>query len=433
MAQDTLKIITYNVLHYGDGCQGTDSYLHSNLNTIVQYSSPDVVGLVKVQAINLTPSDVYGISPAGYADSILKYGFNAAYSNRYALCPLVSFSHAPDGDMDLLFYDKNKLGFVTIINLCIYQEDFNLYKLYYKDPNLSVTHDSTFLYFILNHTVSGSVSASRDLQDTLVIKSLKKTFSHLPNVISMGDFNTRSSLEPGYQLFTATTDTSFIFRDPPYIPDNTLTYPSNWSSNSGPFSSYLNTSTRQTTLPNSCGTTGGAKGWYLHILVSPWIVKNYNYVKYVPNSYVTLGNDGNRLGISINGSTNTSVPPNVLTSLFQMSDKYPIMVKLAVNFNTSGISPADPMIIGIKEFNGIKESITINNPVDNNLVLHFPPSMLGQKVFMSWYDVSGRLLGKEEYTIDQTVVSGSNNLTPGMYIVNVLVNQSSFSFRVIKE
>src|SRR5579859_6845673 len=81
--QDTLRIMTYNVLHYGDHCQGTNSSLHAYLKTIVQYKSPDVLGLVKAQVIKLSAGDFTGISPPGFADSILVNGLNAAFPDRY--------------------------------------------------------------------------------------------------------------------------------------------------------------------------------------------------------------------------------------------------------------------------------------------------------------------------------------------------------------
>src|ERR1700748_417219 len=121
---DTLNIMTYNVLHYGDGCQGSNGYLHAKLETIVQYAKPDVLGLVKVQAIKLNASDPNGISPVGFADSIAAGGLNAAYPNTYTYCPLTNVSNAPDDDMDILFYNQNKLGFASLVNVCAIQEDF---------------------------------------------------------------------------------------------------------------------------------------------------------------------------------------------------------------------------------------------------------------------------------------------------------------------
>jgi len=434
--QDTLVVMTYNVLHYGDGCQGSNNFLHRNLKTIVQYENPDVLGLVKAQVIKQSENDFVGLSALGFADSIVTYALNAAYPNKYDHCPVVNFSNDPDGDMDLLFYNKSKLGFVSITNLCTVQEDFNLYKLYYKDPNLSMTKDSTFLYFILNHTVSGTSSGSRDRQDTLVIKSLKKKFAHLPNLISMGDFNTHSSLEPGYQLLIASADTSFTFYDPPYYPDHTLTYPSSWDSDASLFSDFLNTSTRQTTLPNSCGTANGAKGWYSHILLSPWIVKDKNYVKYVPDSYATIGNDGHRLGISINDSTttkNTSAPTKVLNALFQLSDKYPIKVKLEITPNTSGKSLPDPILNSITETRSMANCFVSNNPMDHNLVFHFDETMVGNIARMDWFDSAGRSVDVEEFTVTGISMTKSVDVVPGIYILSVAVNGITYQSRIVKK
>jgi hypothetical protein len=429
--------MTYNVLHYGDRCQGSNSFLHQQLKTIVQYEKPDVLGLVKVQSIKLSAADLSGISRMGFADSILNNALNAAYP-VYDHCPVVNFSGDGDDDMDLLFYNKSKLGFLSIVNLCSIQEDFNLYKLYYKDPNLATTKDTTFLYFILNHTVSGTVETSRDQQDSAVVKSLRKRFSHLPNLISMGDFNTHSSYEAGYQLLTATKDSSFMFFDPPFFPDNKINYPASWEDNASAFASYLNTSTRQTTIPNSCGTANGVKDWYLHILVSPWVVKNSNYVKYVPNSYTTIGNDGHRLGISINDSSsikNTSVPSDVLNALFQFSDKYPVMVKLSITRNTSGVSPDDPDVSSqtVTGTEAVSHSaITVSNPVENYIGINFPSSMVGQDGTFKWCDLLGRTVQYSEHTVTSQDLSESTPFVPGVYVFIITVNCVQYSFRVIR-
>ena len=435
--QDTLRIMTYNVLHYGDRCQGTNTSLHAYLKTIVRYKNPDVLGLVKAQVIKRSATDFAGISPVGFADSILVNGFNAAFPDRYDYCPLVNFSGDPDGDMDLLLYNKKKLGFLSVTNLCSFQEDFNLYKLYYKDPNLSTTKDSTFIYFILNHTVSGTSSGLRDLQDTAVVKSLRKKFQHLPNLVSMGDFNTHMSSEPGYQLLTATADTSFKFFDPPYFPDNKLNYPSDWQSVPGFYAAYLNTSTRETTSPNSCGSTGGAKGWYLHVLLSPWIIKNKNYIKYIPGSYETIGNDGQRVGLSINDSINsfknTTVPDSVLNALFRFSDKYPIMVSLVANMNMTGTSLPDPDLTTVTEMARPVRKITINNPVGNYISVWFDSEVLGQHATMEWHDLLGRSFGTDVFTIDSDEVTRSVPFKPGVYILTLVIGSDRYSFRVLKK
>jgi hypothetical protein len=437
-AQDTLSVLTYNVLHYGDHCQGSNMFLHSNLKTLVRYEKPDVLGMVKVQSIKLSTADLRGISPPGFADSILINAMNPAIANTYDYCPIVNFSDDVDGDMDLLFFNKKKLGFLSVTNLCSIEEDFNLYKLYYKDHNLDLTKDTTFLYFILNHTVSGTAEVSRDIQDSAIVKNLRKKFIHLPNLISMGDFNTHSSYEAGYQLLTATPDSSFIFSDPPFSPDHKISYPIDWETAAGLYAGYLNTSTRQSTLPNSCGTTGGAKDWYIHIFLSPWIVKNTNYIKYIPGSYTTIGNDGMRLGVSINDSSrtkNTSVPKEELNALYHLSDKYPIKIKLSVTSNSTGVSPNDPdiqtpTVTAIEP--RVSSIITVSNPVERFIDINFPSIMIGQEAAFKWCDPLGKNILYTESTITSEHVTQSTPSVSGLYIFMVQTNGARYSFRIVK-
>jgi hypothetical protein len=427
---DTLRIMVQNTLHFGDGCQGTQDFLNAQLKTEVHYLNPDLIGLDKVQAIKLSNSDPYGISPTWFTDSIIYGALNAAFPARYAYCPLTDYSEATDQDMSLLFYNQNKLGFVSIWTLYIGEEDIDLYKLFYKDPNLGSTHDSTFLYVVLCHTISGTSSSGRDGQATTVIDSLQNIFTHLPNLIYMGDFNTHNTSEPGYELITQTTDTSFLFYDPPFHPDNLLVYPIDWTTNPSQAASELTTTTRQSSsIPNSCGNSGGAYDWFDHIFLSRPIINNYDYIRYLPNSWRALGNDGNRVGISVNDSItngpNTSAPSSVLNSEFQFSDKYPVTVDLGITYNTStGVSTTKPLNEG---------NIKVNNPVKNTLTIYFPLYMLGEKVTIGLYDVCGRMLYSSTIIINTSEISENINLTPGVYLLHLQADRCYFTEKIVKE
>ena len=176
---------------------------------------------------------------------------------------------------------------------------------------------------------------------------LRNKFLFFPNLINMGDFNTANSFEAGYQSVVSGTDSTVILGDPPYYPDNLLQYPGNWDITPYTVLPYLTTSTRfSASIPNACGTSGGAKSWFDHIFISPWLAKGADYITYVPHSFQTIGNDGNRLGVDVNSSSpivNTSAPAPVINALFQFSNKYPVMLKLAVKANRNAVSPADPI------------------------------------------------------------------------------------------
>ncbi len=324
-----ITVMSYNVLKYGNGCQAPNGIMHSYLKTIVQNANPDILGLVKVNSFKLTAQDENATGPIGFGDSILNSAMNAAYTGRYAFCPPTN--SAGSDNMNLLFYDKNKFGFSSESILCNFETDIDLYKLYYK-KNLNPA-DTSFLFVVLNHTKSGKESDKRDQQMQTVEDNIKKYFKKLPDMIDMGDFNLRNTDEPGYKKLTAEDNPDFRFSDPPFNPDSRLKYPADWSDNPDGFAKYLTTSTRKKDdSPNSCGTGGGAKLWFDHILISPSIANGTGKFKYASNSYHTFGNDGLRNGISVTSENhpNASVPPEVSEALFQFSNKYPVILELSV-------------------------------------------------------------------------------------------------------
>jgi hypothetical protein len=291
----------------------------------------------------MTAFDPASTYPANLGAVINNDVLNTVFPGRYALATPTNASFSDK--MSVLFYNMQKLTFVKTETLVANISDFDLYKLFYNDPNLSVTHDTTFLYVIVNHTQSGSTSAQRDQQVAQEMQNLRSKFAYLPNVINMGDFNTSSSYENGYQSIVTSPDTATKMSDPPFSPDHSTTYPAQWGNNARTYSAFLTTSTRlSVSIPNSCGTSGGASSWFDHIFISSWLVNGSNYIKYIPKSYQTIGNDGNRLGLDINATTpvNTSAPDPVIQALWQFSNKYPVSIKLLVKANRNAYSLADP-------------------------------------------------------------------------------------------
>jgi endonuclease/exonuclease/phosphatase family metal-dependent hydrolase len=327
--KDIIKVMSYNVLKYGDECQGPNATMHSYLKTIIGYAEPDILGLVKVEAIPQSEIDK-GQSPIGFADSILIGALNAAKPGRYAYCPFTNA--ARDKDECLLFYNKHKFGFASFSTMVSDISDINMYKLYYLDLNLAKTHDTSFLYVVLLHTASGDVPDDRNRQVTELMNTIIKYFPALPNMIIMGDFNLRKTNEDGYQAIISNAEKNYRFFDPPFAIDKKVSYPANWDKHPEQYSSYLTTSTRKKWKePNDCGTGGAAKGWYDHIFIAPKLADKNNFYHYIPSSYHTIGNDGNRLDASVNDLPNKSAPSKVLEALYQMSNKYPVMLELGVS------------------------------------------------------------------------------------------------------
>lgn len=430
---DTINIMTYNVLNYGDVCQGANSKMRGYLKTIITYTQPDLFGMVKMQPIKRFPADFNGYLPIDFADSIAQYALSDAGNIKYSYCPFTN--EARGADMNVLFYNKNKFGFIYNKVLTVNVTDFDLYKLFYKDPNLSVTNDTTFLFVVLMHTQSGNDATIRNAQLTTMYNNIKLRFKSMPNLIMMGDFNLRSSTENGYNQLVNATDTSFKLNDPPFAIDKTLTYPASWQGSSA-FSQYFTTSTRIDLInPNSCGTDGGAKDWYDHILFSNWIVRGDNYLSYLPNSYQTIGNDGKRFGISANDITtngaNNSAPTDVINAIYQLSNKYPISAKIVMNSNTSGISPVDPenSTTALNEIGKLNDIEIITNPTIDNLQIKLSESVMNSDIFISVTDITGKEFLKTTMLTNSIIQNiGINQLPNGFYFVSFFLPEKKIYF-----
>ena len=411
---DTLRVMAYNVLYYGDvpACQGGHSLSHGYLKSIVAYTSPDILGLEKMAAIPMFPGDHSGTAPAGFADSVLQFALNAAYPGRYNYCSYTNTSGADN--ISILFFNTQKLGFSGILASYSNTTDFNTYKLYYKSPALAVTHDTVFLYVTLNHTESGSGSGNESARAAQIageMAQLHLHFTQLPNVINMGDFNTHHSTEACYQDLVAPSNPAFRFYDPPFSPDATYTYPADWDTNPSSYAACLTTSTRySSSIPNSCGTSGGGKSWYDHIFLSDAIINNSLNVRYIPHSYSTIGNDSNRVGISINDlPANTAAPSVVIDALFQMSNKYPVMVSLEVSSPVSGLNDVD----------NETSAVTAINPFSGELTLNFHHDIIGKQVHIQCIDVTGRLVVNSDLKVVGTTERVPFDTLPGIYYLTV--------------
>jgi hypothetical protein len=421
---DTLRVMAYNVLNFGSYplCQGANGTYEAYLQTIVQFANPDILSLEKMGSIQTSPSDHNYTAAIGFQDSILQNSLEPVFPGRFSYCTFTNYSAS--NSESLLFYNQQKLSFIGIT--CTYSdpsnEDFNTWKLYYKDPNLATTHDTTFLYVTVNHDISGDPTAD-GAQIGAEMAGITNHFSHLANMINMGDFNLRTSSEPCYQILTAPADTNYRYYDPPFHPDGSVSYPANWDGNPTAFAPYLTTSTRrQGSVPNSCGTSGGAKDWFDHIFLSPWIINNANYISYIPHSFRVVGNDGHRTGISVNDApANTSAPSAVINALFQMSNKYPVMVDLLVTSNTTGTSLPDPERApsAVADQTLAGQHVTMVNPVDNNIVIFFSNGLVGQSVSFECVDMLGRILIREQINVDHEMIQIPCSLKHGIYYVRI--------------
>lgn len=132
--------------------------------------------------------------------------------------------------------------------------------------------------------------------------------------------------------------------------------------------------------------------------------------KYIPNSYFTLGQDGQRLNQSLISPLNSSAPADVIQALYDMSDHLPVGFEFEVEIPEPEFTDEESEI-----------KFKFNNPVFDHLGLDLRWSKAGN-VQLKLLDLEGKILvdkkleleaGESIHLID---VSG---LSKGSYLMEI--------------
>ena len=405
-AGDTLKIMHYNTLNYGislpKNCPGLLTFKkHNYLRDILKYERPDVLGMVKLDS-----------SMQFVGDTIIDKVLDSVCYHCYSHATLTN--HTGYNKLDALFYRNDKLAFISTATTYAGDDsisDINLHKFYYKAPDLATTHDTQFINFIVIHLISGKTNGIIRANDILgVVKYLYKNDTILNNYIAMGDFNSQSSTEGDYQYLTAPSDTNFKFYDPIYQNKD-------WKKNELAYAKYLSQSTRILTL-NDCGSPGGLKDVYDHILVTRSIMLGLDSIKYIPNSYTVVGQDGKHINKSlIDTPLNTSVPPYILNDLYLMSNHLPVTVQLVIGKRSilNGIESATYSSKNIKTHLSLSNQQLLIKLQNNDLLLDANAvvelwTVSGTKIF----SVKTRISEINNYKLN------SSTLKEGTYLLRII-------------
>ena len=412
-AQDTLTIMQYNLLNYGNF---TSYCTTSNNNVdrktgydaiIVHYVKPDVIS---VNEMTTTRS---------YHDNLLNNGLNTDGVDYYAKAS-DTLSNGYQYTMNVLYYNKNKLGEAGHTIAQTYIRDIDVYKLYYKSANLN-QGDTTFIYFVVAHLKAGSdyngSTTNQDKRETMANNTMEYIATHHPdeNYLMMGDFNVYTDTEPAFQTFINYKDVAIRFNDP-------VNQIGDWHNN---YNYRMVQSQSTHTSSSGCAVGGGLDDRFDFILISNNVKYGNKKVKYVPGSFHVVGQDGKHFNEAVNSApTNTSVPANVLNALYNNSDHLPVTLKITVN-----------QPLGIPQMHSDINQLRFTNPVNNILNLKVDAaktislkvevySLLGQKVMQRKFSISK---GNSQQTMDVS------SLINGLYILRFTEsNGHSFSRKLLK-
>ena len=316
----------------------------------------------------------------------------------------------------MLYFNTNRLGFVS--STVIYSadnsiSDITLHKLYYKSTDLSTTHDTVFINIVLAHLVSGSGSdAQRGTEIAGAMTWLNAHITSPSNLFFMGDFNTTSSNETCFQDMINSGNGNTKFYDPP----NQL---GDWSNNPSSFADYLTQSTR-TSDPGDCNATGGLNNRYDHILVTNTIMQGTDSVLYIPGSYKVIGQDGLHTGNAlIDPPTNNSVPGNVDSALYYMSEHLPVALKLAVTYPlATGIDNNSIQNIAINYSSYITDKLIIQPIKDKTIANNYTHCIA------IVYDIQGRIISKNNINLNQINTIDESVISEGIYFLRIMNDTS---------
>ncbi len=325
--KDTVSVMVYNLLfygHYTSFCTPLNNNVDdkdAHLRKIIAYTQPDLLAVNEM-----------GANPAN-ASRLLDNVMNADGRSDYAHASYTN--NAGSNLVNMLFYNEEKFVLYHEAVVASVVRDINLYTLYYSDPDLGNGNDTIFVHLFVAHFKAGSTSSDqqRRQQEAAAVMGYIQEMNIRGNVLFLGDFNMNSSYEQAYQTITYHPNESIRFYDP-------IDKPGLWWNNPD-MAPYHTQSTR--TGQHDCFVTGGMDDRYDFILASKSIVEGREGMKYIADSYETIGQDGLRFNQSLVSPANQSgLPQEIVLALYNMSDHLPVKMMVGITDYVSNITADYP-------------------------------------------------------------------------------------------
>ena len=398
-AQDTLTVMQYNLLYYGNYQSGFADCFETNNNTqrkdecirtIVNYVKPDIFTVCEFGATQALQTD------------FLRHNLNINGANYWQSDNIINYANS--NIINHIFYDSRKIGLKKHVALRTNPRDTDVYELYLKTPSLAAG-DTTKLICIVAHPKAGMGYEGQ--RRALMQIAMDYVNQHYPtdNVLIMGDFNMYGASESGYRLLTQTySNPSICFMDPLANVGGV----GEWTSNNQ-FTAFHTQSTRS--YSDECFSSGGLDDRFDFILMADEIAFSYNHMRYVQGSYHAVGNDGRHFNMSVNQGNNTAVPTEVADALFDGSDHLPVTMKIAVDAH-----------LGVED-NEVQSlyATVAPNPATDKAVVHFSNPAQGQVQF-DLYSLQGQLLRHEVASFgegSQQYELTLQDITKGFYLLRI--------------
>lgn len=364
-SQDTLKIMTHNILKYSTSHYATR---YNDFKEILMHVQPDIVICQEVEE-------------SAAAQLLLDNAFTPAGIGPFTRA---TFVDGPDTD-NSLFFNTSKVKFKSQTQISTGLRNITHYKLY----TLISAGDTAWINLFSLHLKASTGFENERLLECKDLCTYMASLSSTQNIIVGGDFNFYSNItETGFNWLTV-SGCSHLLYDP-------INRPGDWNNNTS-FKDIHTQSTRTSNEPDG-GSTGGMDDRFDFMLVNYPVLAGTSKVRYVPGSYTVVGQDGNHFNAAINAApTNTAVPVSVANALYNMSDHLPTTMQVAigneVGLSEFGTNYNGTSVVWVNDGNGVENHFLIN-------------STTSTKASVRVFDLTGRAITQKEMVL----VPGSNLL-----------------------
>ncbi|WP_282043440.1 T9SS type A sorting domain-containing protein [Winogradskyella flava] len=346
-AQETLKVMFYNLLNYP--LEDAVPNREVDLEFILADYQPDLFLVCEL-------NNVTG------ANNVLNIT-RTAISSNYEMATYVSntsddTSGDPNDLQNLLYYDSTKFILEDEIIVPTNLRDFNIYKLQLNTIDQAINPIEIYVVVCHLKASSGTLNAQRRFEMVLELDAYLNTLPSNTKVLLGGDLNIYTASESAFQQLLQDTN-NITFADP-------AGRVGSWNNNPN-FVDVFTQSTR--TQSGLGGASGGFDDRFDFILTSENILNTGN-ITYVPDSYQVYGNNG--LSACYNQAINSSacaIPGSKFTfpirdALHNFSDHLPVTLTLetdATLLNIDDIVAREGFSLE-KTMNTSSLSIVVNSP-----------------------------------------------------------------------
>jgi len=387
-AQDTVRVMSYNLLNYPELSAFTadTSTRNPEYRRIIQAANPDIL---VVQELN---------SQAGFTGFL-----NNVMNTNGVVYGAATYINSNDTEQGL-YYRLSKFQFINHSAIPTSLRNINEFRLVHIQSG-----DTLRVYGV---HLKASTGSTNEQQRASEVDSLRKRTNSLPpgtNFLVCGDMNLYGSFEPAYQkLLQVQAGNEGHFYD-------ALNLSGTWNS-----SSYAVHHTQSPRVRSfNGGATGGMDDRFDLILYSK-AVRDAGGVTVVPGSLKAFGNDGLHYNDSINRMPNNAVSQLVANALHNAADHIPVLLSLTFPSGVSSLPDAGMTAIIPPPSNCPAAAATVQARVMNFAAQSLNFSSQNVQLTVNVQAPQGGIS-----TLFTTLTSG--NLAPGADTLVTFPNPASFS------